>query len=166
MGLLNLFKTVISQGKDNAKPAKKTKKKVALKPQSKTRKKAKAGTKKVKKKKVPKKTQRRSIKKIVKKVQKRKPAKRAQKLKEKSKEKQIGKITHYFGKISVGIVKLKSGLKVGDKIHMKGAHDDFKQVVKSMQYNHKSIMQARRGLEVGIKVTQRVHENDMVYIAA
>ena len=81
----------------------------------------------------------------------------------KPKEKPIGIITHYFGKISVGIIKLKSTLKVGDSIQIKGAHSDFFQVVTSMQANHKDITRAVKGAEIGIKVSQRVHENDRVY---
>jgi putative protease len=97
-----------------------------------------------------------------------KPAKSGQKTKPKlqaeAKEKEIGAITHYFGKISVGIVKLGATLKTGDKIHIKGIHSDFKQEVTSMQHNHKSIICAKKGLEVGIKVKERVHENDKVYL--
>jgi len=32
------------------------------------------------------------------------------------KEKEIGKVVHWYGKINVGVVKLASGLKVGDTI--------------------------------------------------
>ncbi len=77
--------------------------------------------------------------------------------------KEIGVITHYFGKISVGIIKLKDSLKINDKIQIKGAHSDFSQVIKSMQVNHKDVSSASKGEEVGIKVEQRVHPNDKVY---
>lgn len=80
-----------------------------------------------------------------------------------AKEQEIGVVTHYFGKISVGIIKLKAPLSVGDRIHIKGAHDDFTQTVNSMQLNHQDISSAKKGDEIGIKVTQRVHENDIVY---
>jgi putative protease len=94
-----------------------------------------------------------------------KPKKLSPLLKQKAKEKEIGVVTHYFGKISVGIIKLKSAITVGDKIHIKGVHDDFTQSIDSMQYNHKNIQEAKKGLEIGIKVIQRVHENDKVYFA-
>ena len=114
-----------------------------------------------------KKAQKNIQKKIMKKIQKQ-PQKKLQgeKAPQKIKEKQIGIITHSFNKISVGIIKLKSGLKTGDKIHIKGAHDDFTQVVASMQVNHKDISSAGKGAEVGIKVIKRVHENDKVYKTA
>ncbi|MCF7877718.1 MAG: translation elongation factor-like protein [Candidatus Omnitrophica bacterium] len=79
------------------------------------------------------------------------------------KAKEIGVITHYFGKISVGIIKLKAKLDLGDRIEIKGAHVDFSQPVKSMQINHKNVTSARKGAEVGVKVKKRVHLNDKVY---
>lgn len=81
----------------------------------------------------------------------------------KPKEKQIGVITHYFSKISVGIIKLRAELRAGDIVHIKGVHADFRQRVNSMQLNHRDITLAKPGDEVGIKVIRRVHENDGVY---
>ena len=78
-------------------------------------------------------------------------------------EKQIGRITHYFGKIGVGIIELSDSLKVGDTIHVKGHSDDFTQAVNSLQIEHASVAEARTGDSVGIKVAGRVHENDAVY---
>lgn len=78
------------------------------------------------------------------------------------KEKEIGTITHYFDKISVGIIKLKAPLAISEHIHIKGKNTDFTQVISSMQYNHKDITLAERGLEIGIRVTRPVHENDVV----
>ena len=79
------------------------------------------------------------------------------------KEKEIGAITHYFDKISVGIIKLKSPLAISEHIHIKGKNTDFTQVISSMQYNHKDVTLAERGLEIGIRVIEPVHENDIVY---
>ena len=103
-----------------------------------------------------------SLKKRTRKRYVRKPSRRPV---SKPQEKEIGVITHYFGKICVGVVKLKGTLKLGDKIHIRGAHDDFVQVVSSMQINRKDITSAKRGQEVGIKVLKKVHENDKVYLA-
>lgn len=78
-------------------------------------------------------------------------------------EKEIGVISHYFGKVSVGIIDLNDALKVGDSIRIKGAHDDFIQKVESMQVEHVSVNEAKKGDSVGIKVGQLVHQNDKVY---
>ncbi|MDP2922906.1 MAG: hypothetical protein Q8O30_04205 [Candidatus Omnitrophota bacterium] len=78
-------------------------------------------------------------------------------------EQEIGVVTHYFSKISVGIIKLKDTLKIGEKIHVKGVHDDFNQVIDSMQVEHQSVSEAKKDDEVGIKVIGKVHENDKVF---
>ncbi len=78
-------------------------------------------------------------------------------------EKEIGTITHYFGKISVGIIKLSDTLRVGEKIHVKGIHDDFMQTIDSIQLEHVAVPEAKKGDEVGIKVSGKVHENDKVF---
>jgi hypothetical protein len=41
--------------------------------------------------------------------------------------KEIGAVTHFFDKISVAVIKLKAGLKAGEKIRIKGATTDFEQ---------------------------------------
>lgn len=78
-------------------------------------------------------------------------------------EKEIGVISHYYGKLLVGIIELSDTLKVGDTIHIKGAHDDYTQKIDSMQIEHASVAEAKKGDSVGIKVTQPVHENDKVF---
>lgn len=79
-------------------------------------------------------------------------------------EEQIGKISHYFAKISVGIIAVaQDELKVGDQIHIKGHTSDFFQTIESMQSEHHSITAAKAGDSVGIKVVAPVHEHDVVY---
>ena len=80
-----------------------------------------------------------------------------------SERKQIGKITHYFSKIGVAVVELTGTIKVGDTILIKGAHTEFEQKVKSMQVEHENITEAGKGKSVGLKVEQKVHENDVVF---
>ncbi len=79
-------------------------------------------------------------------------------------EKKIGVISHYFGKISVGIIELSAPLKVGDTIRIKGAHDDFTQSIETMQIEHDSVESAKKGESIGIKVIQKVHPHDSVYL--
>jgi len=78
-------------------------------------------------------------------------------------EKEIGVISHYFGKVSVGIIALNDTLKAGETIHIKGMHDDFMQKVESMQIEHADVKEAKKGDAVGIKVAHPVHEHDKVY---
>jgi len=78
-------------------------------------------------------------------------------------KKEIGKITHYFGKIGVAAIRLTDQLRVGDRISIEGAHTNFEQVVDSMQIEHQAIQVANAGDEVGVKVQDRVREGDTVY---
>lgn len=79
-------------------------------------------------------------------------------------EKLIGKITHYFTNIGVGVIEITEGdLKVGDKIHIKGATSDFEQTVDSMQIEHENIEKAKKGDAIGLKVGQQVREGDQVF---
>lgn len=76
---------------------------------------------------------------------------------------EVGRVTHFYPKISVAIVELKAPLKVGDKILIKGATTNFKQTVESMQIEHKNIEKAEAGQIIGLKVNERARENDKVY---
>lgn len=79
-------------------------------------------------------------------------------------EKPIGRITHFYSHLSVGIIELTDGgLKVGDTIHIKGTHTDFTQTVDSMQMEHQNVTQAQKGKVVGIKVKEKVREHDQVF---
>ncbi len=78
-------------------------------------------------------------------------------------EKLIGKISHFFNNISVGIIDLTDKLVVGDKIHIKGHASDFEQTIDSMQSEHKDIKEASAGQAIGIKVAQKIKEGDEVY---
>jgi putative protease len=76
---------------------------------------------------------------------------------------EIGKITHFFPKISVAVIELTAPLAVGDTIAVKGPTTDFEQVVESMQIEHKNVQRAEAGQSIGLKVDQRVREKDKVY---
>lgn len=79
-------------------------------------------------------------------------------------EEEIGKITHYFSKVNVGILDLSKGtLKVGDTIHIKGHTTDFFQKVESMQLEHTPVDSVKPGEPVGMKVENPVRENDIVF---
>ncbi|MBI2641540.1 hypothetical protein HYW87_02990 [Candidatus Roizmanbacteria bacterium] len=75
----------------------------------------------------------------------------------------VGKITHYFDRIGVGIVGVSKALKVGDTIKIVGHGNKFTQSVDSMQLDHQVIQSAKKGQSIGLKVTQKVKEGDEVY---
>ena len=79
-------------------------------------------------------------------------------------EEEIGRITHYFSKINVGILELTKGeIQIGDTIHIKGHTTDFYQKVQSMQVEHRPVESAESGQSVGLKVESAVREKDLVF---
>jgi len=79
-------------------------------------------------------------------------------------EKEVGKVTHVYDKISVGVVAVKGKIKVGDQIHVKGNSTDFNQTVSSMQFEHQDIQEAKNGDEIGMKFDNPVKEHDTVFL--
>ncbi len=79
-------------------------------------------------------------------------------------EREIGRVTHYFSKISVAVIELTSTLKVGEHIRIKGATSDFVQKVDSMQIEHAQVKEAKAGESIGMKVAEPVREHDKVYL--
>jgi hypothetical protein len=77
-------------------------------------------------------------------------------------ERPAGKVTHYFPRIGVAVVALSDDLKQGDEIRFNGTHTDFTQKVVSMQIEHKTIANAMRGQEIGLKVDRDVKVGDRV----
>ncbi len=79
-------------------------------------------------------------------------------------EKLIGKITHYFGKISVAAMKVEDSLKVGETIRLVGHGVDFTQTISSMQIDGQNIEVAKAGDEIGFKADSPVKEGVEVYL--
>ncbi len=79
-------------------------------------------------------------------------------------EKLIGKITHFFGNIQVAVLNLSGKLKIGDEIHFIGHGVDFTQKVESMQVEHEQIESAKKGDDVGLKVSEKVKPGTEVFL--
>jgi putative protease len=77
----------------------------------------------------------------------------------------IGVVTHYYGHLSVAVVKLEPGttLRVGDNIHVKGHTTDFGQPVESLQVAHAPVSEVGPNDDFGLKVKDHVREHDVVY---
>jgi putative protease len=79
-------------------------------------------------------------------------------------EEQVGTVVKFFAKPSVAALEITSGaLKVGDVLHYKGHTTDFTEEVSSMQIDNQPVDEAKPGDLVGLKVSERVRENDQVY---
>jgi putative protease len=78
-------------------------------------------------------------------------------------ETMIGRVIHFYPKISVAAVVLDGHIAQGDRIHICGPHDDVHQSVTSIEIEHIPITEADKGQDIGIRVTGRVHPGDIVY---
>ena len=80
------------------------------------------------------------------------------------KEKEIGFVSNYFSKISVAAVEITDGtISEGDNLHFLGKTTNYESTVDSMQIEHKSVIEAKKGDSVGLKVAERVRKGDRVY---
>ena len=78
--------------------------------------------------------------------------------------KRVGKVVHFYGKISVAVAELESNLSIGDTVHFEGAHTDFEQEIDSLQVEHEAVEQVSAGDEVAIKVKERVRTGDTLHM--
>lgn len=76
---------------------------------------------------------------------------------------EIGKVSDFFARPVVAGIELTAPLKVGDKIHIAGHTTDMEMVVESMQVDNVNVEEAKAGLAVGVKVSDRVRRGDTVY---
>lgn len=77
--------------------------------------------------------------------------------------KRVGTVTHYFDHLNVAVLALTEGIRVGETLHFLGHSTDFKQLVTSLQIEHKAVEAAKPGEDVAMKVEQRVHPNDAIF---
>ncbi len=81
-------------------------------------------------------------------------------------EEQVAVVVKFFAKPSVAALRVTQGsIRVGDVLHFKGHTTDFTDTVHSIEIDNQPVDEARPGDLVGIKVRDRVRENDKVYKA-
>jgi len=78
-------------------------------------------------------------------------------------KKVVGVITHFFDKISVAVIEVKSPISVGDEITIEGPQTNIKMKVESMQVEHDKIKTSKKGDDIGMKVPSPVKAKDLVY---
>ena len=77
----------------------------------------------------------------------------------------IGKVTHWYDKISVAVIKLNKALKVGDQIKIKHGDVEFTETIGSMQLDHKAVESGKKGDEIAIKLSKQAKDGSEVYAA-
>jgi putative protease len=89
--------------------------------------------------------------------------------KEKAQEKKqggkdlVGRVEHFYDKISVAAIKLSAPLALGDIIEIGDEEEAIRQKVESMQIEGKNIAEAKAGDFVGIKLKYKVYPGKDVY---
>jgi putative protease len=79
-------------------------------------------------------------------------------------EELVGNVMLFFAKPCVAAIEITSGtLAIGDTVHVKGATTDFAQRIESMEIDRKPVTSVSAGQSVGIKVKDRVRQNDKVF---
>lgn len=78
-------------------------------------------------------------------------------------DQELGKVTHFFGKAMVAVVKLDGDLAAGDTVKIVRGDSEFEMKVDSMQIEHQAIESGKAGDEVAIKVAEPTKEGAIVY---
>jgi U32 family peptidase len=79
-------------------------------------------------------------------------------------EEQVAVIVKFFAKPSVAALEVTNGSIVkGDLLRYKGHTTDFTEEITSMEVDNQPVDEAKVGDMIGVKVKERVRENDKVY---
>jgi len=79
-------------------------------------------------------------------------------------EELVGVVVKFFAQPGVAALKVTRGtIKIGDTLRYIGHTTDFSDQVASMQVNNQPVEEAKAGDFIGVKVKERVRENDKVY---
>jgi len=76
---------------------------------------------------------------------------------------EVGKVSHWYDKLGVAVVKLTGNLKVGDRIKVVTGGEEFEDSVPSMQVDHKEVQSGKAGDEVAIKLSQKAKEGSVIH---
>ena len=79
-------------------------------------------------------------------------------------EQEVGVVAKFFAKPSVAAAKVTHGsIKIGDALKFIGHTTNFTDEVTSMEVNNQPVEETGPGDFIGLKVKDRVRENDKVY---
>ena len=79
-------------------------------------------------------------------------------------EDQIGVVVNFYAKLGVAAIDVVRGaIKNGDLLKYKGYTTDFTEEVTSIEIENQSVEEAKAGDMIGVKVSEKVRQNDKVY---
>ena len=77
----------------------------------------------------------------------------------------IGKVVHFYDKLGVAIIDLKSGgLKVGEEVNFKKGDQEFTQKIESLQVDRESVDSVKKGDSFGVKVDKPTKVGTEVFL--
>ncbi|MFA5174247.1 MAG: hypothetical protein WC438_03630 [Candidatus Pacearchaeota archaeon] len=76
----------------------------------------------------------------------------------------IGEVSNFFEHVSVAAIKLTGNVKLGATIRIVGGDKDFTEIVDSMQLQHKNVTSAKKGDEIGIRISDKARKGYKVYL--
>lgn len=76
---------------------------------------------------------------------------------------EVGRVSHFFGRINVAVIEVSGTISVGDRIAIKGPTTDIEQTIDSMEIEHAKVKQATKGQSIGMKINGHARENDTIY---
>ncbi len=77
----------------------------------------------------------------------------------------VGKVIHFYDKISVAVIRLEKALKVGDKVKFVHGENEFEQTIESMQLEHAQVESGKKGQEVAVRVDKETKSGTLVNLA-
>jgi len=77
-------------------------------------------------------------------------------------EKEIGKVTHWYDKIGVAVVRLSGTLNTGDAVKVRYGGNEFETTIDSMQLDHENISKGKKGDEIAVKLPQKAKEGSVL----
>lgn len=78
--------------------------------------------------------------------------------------KRVGKVTHYFDKLKVAVIKFSSPVKVGETLLIEGGEVKLSQKVSSLEKDHEKVAAAKKGQSLGLKVSSKVRDGYRVFL--
>ncbi|MPZ15743.1 MAG: translation elongation factor-like protein [Chloroflexi bacterium] len=78
-------------------------------------------------------------------------------------EVEVGVVRDFFAHPVVAAVELLGDVRIGDVLHFRGHTTDLEMRLESMQIEHRDVLSAGVGEDVGMKVPTRVRPGDRVY---
>jgi len=76
--------------------------------------------------------------------------------------KPVGKVVHWYDKLSVAVIRLDGTLKAGTTVKVSHGDKEFTETISSMQLDHKPVTSGKKGQEIAVKLSEKATEGSVV----